>query len=126
MKLEDLRGELRALAAGIRTHLEARARAGLIGVPQAPCPRSKRAGDAQGQSAAPGQPLTDPADLETAFAVSERFSFIHETRLIFDGTREEMMNSESPAIREFLEPTDTSLFVLPNSPSGGKFHEAKR
>jgi phospholipid/cholesterol/gamma-HCH transport system ATP-binding protein len=65
-------------------------------------------------------------DLETAFAVSERFSFIHEAHLIFDGTREEMMNSELPAIREFLEPTDTSLFVLPNTPSGGKFHEAKR
>jgi phospholipid/cholesterol/gamma-HCH transport system ATP-binding protein len=65
-------------------------------------------------------------DLDTAFAVSERFSFIHAARLIFDGTREEMMNSESPAIREFLEPTDTSLFALPNTPSGGKFHEAKR
>jgi phospholipid/cholesterol/gamma-HCH transport system ATP-binding protein len=65
-------------------------------------------------------------DLNTAFAVSERFSFIHEARLIFDGTREEMMNSESPAIREFLKPTDTSLFVLPNMSSGGKFHEAKR
>lgn len=65
-------------------------------------------------------------DLETAFAVSERFSFIHEAHLIFDGTKEEMMNSESPAIREFLKPTDTSLFALPNTPSGGKFHEAKR
>jgi len=65
-------------------------------------------------------------DLATAFAVSERFSFIHEAHLVFDGTREEMMNSESPAIREFLKPSDTSLFVLPNIPSGGKFHEAKR
>jgi phospholipid/cholesterol/gamma-HCH transport system ATP-binding protein len=65
-------------------------------------------------------------DLVTAFAVSERFSFIHAARLIFDGTREEMMKSESPAIREFLKPTDTSLFALPNTPSGGKFHEAKR
>jgi phospholipid/cholesterol/gamma-HCH transport system ATP-binding protein len=65
-------------------------------------------------------------DLETAFAVSKRFSFIHEAHLIFDGTREEIMNSASAAIREFLEPTDTSLFALPNTPSGGKFHEAKR
>jgi phospholipid/cholesterol/gamma-HCH transport system ATP-binding protein len=65
-------------------------------------------------------------DLHTAFAVSERFSFIHAARLIFDGTREEMMHSKSPEIREFLEPTDTSLFALPNTPSGGKFHEAKR
>lgn len=65
-------------------------------------------------------------DLATAFAVSERFSFIHEARLIFDGTREEMLSSQLPAIREFLEPTDASLFVLPKTPSGGDFHEAKR
>jgi len=51
-------------------------------------------------------------DLVTAFAVSERFSFIHDARLIFDGTREEMMQSAMPAIREFLKPTDTSLFSV--------------
>jgi len=65
-------------------------------------------------------------DLATAFAVSERFSFIHDARLIFDGTRDEMLNSESPGIREFLGPTDASLFVLPNTPTGGEVHEAKR
>jgi phospholipid/cholesterol/gamma-HCH transport system ATP-binding protein len=65
-------------------------------------------------------------DLETAFAISERFSFIHAARLIFDGTKEEMMHSELPAIREFLKPTESSLFVLPNLPTGGKSHEAKR
>lgn len=65
-------------------------------------------------------------DLNTAFALSEIFSFIYEQRLIFDGTREEMMLSDSPAIREFLKPTEASLFLLPNTPPGGKFHEAKR
>jgi len=65
-------------------------------------------------------------DLATAFAVSERFSFIHEARLIFDGTRDEMLNSGSPGIREFLGPTDESLFVLSNTPPGGEVHEAKR
>jgi phospholipid/cholesterol/gamma-HCH transport system ATP-binding protein len=65
-------------------------------------------------------------DLATAFAVSERFSFIHEARLIFDGTRDEMLNSGAPGIREFLGPTDASLFVLPNTPGGGEVHEAKR
>ena len=72
MKLEDLRGELRALAAGIRTHLEARARLGLLGVSQAPCPRMNRAGVVQADAAAQAteavQPLTDPADLEESFA----------------------------------------------------------
>lgn len=65
-------------------------------------------------------------DLNTAFAVSERFSFIHRARLIFDGTREEMMHSELPAIREFLTPSDASLFMVPTTPMGKEFHEAKR
>ncbi len=65
-------------------------------------------------------------DLVTAFAVSERFSFIHQAHLIFDGTKEEMMQSALPGIREFLEPTDESLFVVPGKPSGGKIHETKR
>ena len=65
-------------------------------------------------------------DLVTAFAVSERFSFIHHSRLIFEGTREEMLCSELRAIREFLEPTEASLFVSNETPSGGNFHEAKR
>ncbi len=50
-------------------------------------------------------------DLETAFNVSDRFSFIHKARMIFEGTREEMLASDHPAIREFLEPTDESLFT---------------
>ncbi|HEY6009749.1 MAG TPA: ATP-binding cassette domain-containing protein [Geobacteraceae bacterium] len=52
-------------------------------------------------------------DLETAFAVSEQFSFIHKARLVFEGTQEEMLRSQVPAIREFLEPSDASLFVSP-------------
>jgi phospholipid/cholesterol/gamma-HCH transport system ATP-binding protein len=65
-------------------------------------------------------------DLITAFAISERFSFIHQARLIFDGTKEEMLQSGLPAIREFLKPSDESLFKVPETPSGGDFHEAKR
>ena len=49
-------------------------------------------------------------DLETAFAVSQRFSFLHEARLVFEGTREEMLAAEVPEIREFLAPTAESLF----------------
>jgi phospholipid/cholesterol/gamma-HCH transport system ATP-binding protein len=65
-------------------------------------------------------------DLITAFSVSERFSFIHQARLIFDGTEEEMLQSELPAIREFLKPSDSSLFAVPETPPGGILHEAKR
>lgn len=50
-------------------------------------------------------------DLETAFAVSQRFSFIHKAHLVFDGTHEEMLRSELPEIREFLSPTDDSIFT---------------
>jgi phospholipid/cholesterol/gamma-HCH transport system ATP-binding protein len=50
-------------------------------------------------------------DMETAFSVSQRFSFIHKAHLIFDGTREEMLCSTLPEIREFLSPTDESLFT---------------
>ena len=53
-------------------------------------------------------------DLETAFAVSQRFSFIHQARLIFEGTEEEMLISPTPEIREFLRPTDQSLFAYAN------------
>lgn len=50
-------------------------------------------------------------DMETAFAVSRKFSFIHKAHLIFDGTREEMLHSDLPEIREFLKPTDESIFT---------------
>jgi phospholipid/cholesterol/gamma-HCH transport system ATP-binding protein len=50
-------------------------------------------------------------DLETAFAVSQRFSFVHKARLVFDGTKEEMLSCDLPEIREFLSPTDESLFT---------------
>jgi phospholipid/cholesterol/gamma-HCH transport system ATP-binding protein len=55
-------------------------------------------------------------DLETAFNVSDRFSFIHKTRLVFEGTKEEMLASDHPAIREFLEPTNESLFTVHRKP----------
>ena len=65
-------------------------------------------------------------DLATAFQVSERFSFIHQARLIFDGSREEMLHSELPAIREFLEPGEGSLFAMSGMPRGGSIHETER
>lgn len=49
-------------------------------------------------------------DMETAFAVSQRFSFLHEARLAFEGTREEMLTCSVPAITEFFAPTEQSLF----------------
>jgi phospholipid/cholesterol/gamma-HCH transport system ATP-binding protein len=50
-------------------------------------------------------------DLDTAFDVSVKFSFIHKAHMVFDGTKEEMLRSELPEIREFLSPTDESLFT---------------
>lgn len=50
-------------------------------------------------------------DLETAFAVSRRFSFIHNGRLVYEGESEGIMDSGLPEIREFLSPTESSLFT---------------
>ena len=50
-------------------------------------------------------------DLETAFNVSDRFSFIHKARMVFEGIQEEMLGSGLLSIREFLKPTDDSLFT---------------
>ena len=54
--------------------------------------------------------LTVTHDLQTAFAVSQRFSLLHEARLAFEGTREELLASEDQVIREFLSPSEQSLF----------------
>ena len=50
-------------------------------------------------------------DLETAFTTSERFTFLHQARLVFEGTEAEMKVHQIPEVREFLAPTDASLFV---------------
>lgn len=49
-------------------------------------------------------------DLATAFATSQRFTFLHKARMLFEGTEEEMKASSIPEVREFLAPTDSSLF----------------
>lgn len=50
-------------------------------------------------------------DLDTAFKTSQRFTFLHQARMMFDGTEEEMKASPTPEVQEFLRPTDQSLFV---------------
>jgi phospholipid/cholesterol/gamma-HCH transport system ATP-binding protein len=50
-------------------------------------------------------------DLVTAFATSERFTFLHQARMIFEGTEAEMRASSIAEVQEFLQPTKDSLFV---------------
>lgn len=50
-------------------------------------------------------------DLATAFSTSQRFTFLHQARMIFEGTEGEMRASAIPEVREFLQPTEQSLFV---------------
>jgi phospholipid/cholesterol/gamma-HCH transport system ATP-binding protein len=50
-------------------------------------------------------------DLQTAFATSQLFSLLHESRLAFDGNEAELKACQLPNVREFLQPTDQSLFV---------------
>ncbi|PKN16158.1 MAG: ABC transporter ATP-binding protein [Deltaproteobacteria bacterium HGW-Deltaproteobacteria-23] len=49
-------------------------------------------------------------DMATAFAVSDRFSFIHNAELVLEGTRDELVSSRIRAVSEFLSPGDESLF----------------
>jgi phospholipid/cholesterol/gamma-HCH transport system ATP-binding protein len=55
--------------------------------------------------------LTVTHDLPTAFAVSQRFSFIHQARLIFEGTAAELQDAQLPETREFFSPSEESLFT---------------
>ena len=50
-------------------------------------------------------------DLATAFQTSDRFTFLHQARMLFEGTEAEMKASDIPEVREFLLPTEQSLFV---------------
>jgi phospholipid/cholesterol/gamma-HCH transport system ATP-binding protein len=50
-------------------------------------------------------------DLATAFSISQRFTFLHESRMIFEGTEKEMRGSPLLEVQQFLQPTDESLFV---------------
>jgi phospholipid/cholesterol/gamma-HCH transport system ATP-binding protein len=50
-------------------------------------------------------------DLTTAFATSQRFTFLHQARMLFEGSEEEMRESAIPEVCEFLAPTHSSLFI---------------
>lgn len=50
-------------------------------------------------------------DLSTAFETSQRFTFLHKGRMLFDGNEEEMRACNILEVREFLKPTDSSLFT---------------
>ena len=49
-------------------------------------------------------------DMATAFKVSDRFSFIHEAKLVLEGTQTELESSRHSAILEFFSPGEESLF----------------
>ena len=44
------------------------------------------------------------------------FSFIHDSRLVFEGTKTELENSRNQAIREFFSPGEESLFRFAEKP----------
>lgn len=51
-------------------------------------------------------------DMPTAFAVSDRFSFIHNGELVFEGEKTALESCAEPAIREFFAPGKSSLFTF--------------
>ncbi|ACM20295.2 ABC transporter, ATP-binding protein [Geotalea daltonii FRC-32] len=64
-------------------------------------------------------------DMDTAFKVSQRFSFLHNARLVFDGTKQELLDFPATETREFFSPSDKSLFAN-NSTEKVMEHETKR
>ena len=50
-------------------------------------------------------------DLATAFATSDRFTFLHQAHMLFEGSEAELKASDMPEVREFLAPTEQSLFA---------------
>jgi phospholipid/cholesterol/gamma-HCH transport system ATP-binding protein len=57
-------------------------------------------------------------DLPTAFATSDRFTFLHQARMLFEGSEAEMRNSDIAEVREFLAPTEQSLFFMTPQSNG--------
>ena len=53
-------------------------------------------------------------DLATAFETSDRFTFLHATRMLFEGNEAELKSCAIPEVREFLTPTEQSLFLWHN------------
>jgi phospholipid/cholesterol/gamma-HCH transport system ATP-binding protein len=64
-------------------------------------------------------------DLTTAYAASDRFSVLHDSRFIFEGSWRDLQESPLPEIREFLSPSDRSLFVHDPSCRKGGDNEAQ-
>jgi phospholipid/cholesterol/gamma-HCH transport system ATP-binding protein len=65
-------------------------------------------------------------DLDTAFATSQRFTFLHKARMLFEGSEAEMKSSSIPEVREFLGPTDSSLFYDIQVTDGKQQEQAER
>jgi phospholipid/cholesterol/gamma-HCH transport system ATP-binding protein len=48
-------------------------------------------------------------DMASAFQVGDRLCLLHEGRIRFDGTPQEMTKSRDPVVRQFLNPTEAPL-----------------
>jgi phospholipid/cholesterol/gamma-HCH transport system ATP-binding protein len=42
-------------------------------------------------------------DMNSAFKVADRLVMLHEAQIIFDGTREDIQNSDNPVVRRFVQ-----------------------
>src|SRR4051794_31049154 len=61
---EELRGDVRALIAAFRTHLEARGRSGTLGVPLGPSPRTQPAPEVVAPPSAPAAAASEAGGLQ--------------------------------------------------------------
>jgi phospholipid/cholesterol/gamma-HCH transport system ATP-binding protein len=55
-------------------------------------------------------------DMRLAQKLADRIVFLHEAKVVFFGTAEEMTRSEQPIVKEFLELDRLDLNVFPPAP----------
>jgi len=60
--------------------------------------------------------------LVSAFRIGKRFTMLHEGGIIYDGDREGLMNSQHPAIQQFLKPTLKTTTVIDGETTYEKKH----
>jgi ABC-type transporter Mla maintaining outer membrane lipid asymmetry ATPase subunit MlaF len=58
--------------------------------------------------------ITVTHDMASAFKIADRIVMLHEGKIIFDGTSEEIQRTEVPMVRQFVrgEATDSELAAL--------------
>ena len=72
--------------------------------------------------------ITVTHDMASAFKIADRIVMLHEGKIIFDGTAEEIQRTEVPMVRQFVrgEATDSELAALDDAEDSGEEREVPK